>query len=176
MQLTEREDLSQSNRAVPLLDEAERRQLLIDWNNTQKDYPTHQLLHQLFEAQADRTPDATAIVFEQAQLSYRDLNQRANQLAHHLIALGVGPEVLVGICVERSIEMVIGLLGILKAGGAYLPLDPAYPKERLAYMLEDAGSSAIDHAKPLAGELAQQDVKLVCLDSDRRRSQTSLRR
>jgi len=166
MQLPEREDFSQSNRAVSLSD-AERRQLLIDWNNTQKDYPTHQLLHQLFEAQADRTPDATAIVFEQGQLSYRDLNQRANQLAHHLIALGVGPEILVGICLERSLEMVIGLLGILKAGSAYLPLDPAYPKERLAFMLEDGAVPLLITQSRLTGELAQQDVKFVCLDRER---------
>ncbi len=167
MQLTEREDLSQSSRAVPLLSEAERRQLLIDWNNTQKDYPTHQLLHHLFEAQVNRTPDATAIVFEQAQLSYCELNQRANQLAHDLIALGVGPEVLVGLCVERSLEMVVGLLGILKAGGAYLPLDPEYPRERLAFMLEDGDVPLLITQSRLTGELAQQDVKFVCLDSDR---------
>ena len=162
MQLTEREDLSQSSRAVPLLDEAERRQLLIDWNDTHKDYPTHQLLHQLFEAQAEKTPEAIAIVFEQSQLSYRDLNQRANQLAHHLIALGVGPEVLVAICVERSIEMVIGLLGILKADGAYVPLDPDYPPQRLAYMLEDAQVSVLLTQRALDEFL--KPVKRVYLD------------
>ena len=123
---------------LPLLTAAERQQLLVEWNATQADYPRMPCIHQLFEAQVERTPDAVAVVFEDQQLTYRELNPRANQLAHHLRALGVGPEVLVGICMERSLEMVIGLLGILKAGGAYVPLDPAYPQERLAFMLEDA--------------------------------------
>src|SRR5262249_7982371 len=123
---------------LPFLTEEERRQLLVEWNATQADYPRDQCIHQLFEAQGERTPEATAVIFEEEQLTYRELNRRANQLAHHLRALGVGPEVLVGICMERSVEMVVGLLGILKAGGAYVPLDPAYPKERLAFILKDA--------------------------------------
>ena len=97
---------------------------------------------ELFAAQAARSPDAVAVVFEDAQLTYAQLDARANQLAHHLQSLGVGPEVVVGLCVERSLEMMVGLLGILKAGGAYLPLDPAYPPERLAFMLEDRGRGA----------------------------------
>jgi aspartate racemase len=117
---------------LPLLTEAERHQLLIEWNDTQADYPKDSCIHQLFEAQVERTPDAVAVVFEDQQLTYRQLNARANQLARYLQGLGVGPEVLVGICVERSLEMVVGLLGVLKAGGAYVPLDPAYPTERLA--------------------------------------------
>ena len=112
--------------------------MLVEWNDTAADYPKDKCIHELFEEQVEKTPDAIAVEFDGQQLTYRELNSRANQLAHHLIGLGVGPEKLVGICVERSIEMVVGLLGILKAGGAYVPLDPAYPKERLEFMLEDA--------------------------------------
>src|SRR4028119_2283484 len=103
----------------------------------------YKCIHQLFEAQVDRTPDAVAVVFEHESLTYRQLNSRANSLADHLQALGVGPDVLVGICMERSLEMVVGLLGILKVGGAYVPLDPAYPTERLALMLEDTQISVL---------------------------------
>lgn len=109
---------------LPLLSEAERHQLLVEWNDTESVYPTDKCIHQLFEEQVQKTPHNVAVVFENQQLTYQQLNQRANQLAHHLQSLGVGPEVLVGICVERSIEMVVGLLGILKAGGAYVPLTP----------------------------------------------------
>src|ERR1019366_3221247 len=122
-------------------------------------------VHQLFEAQAERTPDAVAIVFEAEQLTYGELNRRANQLAHHLRALGVGPEVLVAICLERSLEMVIALLGVLKAGGAYLPLDPAYPKERLAFMLEDAQVPVLLTQERLVERFAEHDAKVICLDS-----------
>ena len=108
---------------LPLLTEAERHQLLVEWNDTKTDYPRDVCVHQLFEAQVERTPDAVAVVFEGQELSYRELNARANQLAHYLRKRGVGPEVLVGICMERSPEMVVGLLAILKAGGAYVPLD-----------------------------------------------------
>ena len=126
----------------PILTEAERHQLLVTWNNTTSDYPDL-CVHQLFEEQVERTPDAQALLFpigavEEEQLTYRELNVRANQLAHYLIAQGVGPDVLVAICVERSFMMVVGVLAILKAGGTYLPLDPEYPKERLAFMLEDS--------------------------------------
>jgi 4-hydroxyphenylacetate 3-monooxygenase len=117
---------------------AERHQLSAELNDTQTDYPADRCLHHLFEEQVERFPDNIAAVFGDEQLTYRELNQRANHLAHHLQTLGVGPEVLVGVCVERSLEMVVGLLGILKAGGAYLPLDPNYPPERLAMMLTDA--------------------------------------
>ncbi|WP_164003095.1 condensation domain-containing protein, partial [Pyxidicoccus caerfyrddinensis] len=116
---------------LPMLTHAERHQLVVDWNQTRSDFPRERCIHELFEAQAERTPDAVAVVFEDQRLTYRELDQRANQLGHHLRSLGVGPEVLVGLCVERSLELVVGLLGILKAGGAYLPLDPSYPEERL---------------------------------------------
>lgn len=128
---------------LPLLTEAERHQLLVEWNDTRMDYPRDKCIHQLFEAQVERTPEATAVRFEDQQLTYSRLNARANQLAAYLRKVGVGPEVLVGICMDRSLEMLVGLLGILKAGGSYVPLDPAYPKERLAFMLEDTGASVV---------------------------------
>ncbi len=123
---------------LPLLTAVEQEQLLVEWNATLADYPSNLCVHQLFEQQVTRTPDAVALVFEQEQVTYQTLNQSANQLAHHLQELGVGPEVLVGICMDRSIEMVMAILGVLKAGGAYVPLDPGYPDERLAFLLQDA--------------------------------------
>jgi amino acid adenylation domain-containing protein len=150
----------------PLLTQSEREQLLIQWNATQVAYPQNQCLHQLFEAQAQRTPEAIALVFEQQQLSYGELNARANQLAHYLQRVGVGPEVLVGVCVERSLEMVIGLLAILKAGGAYVPLDPTYPQERLAFMLEDAQVFILLTFQGLREKFTQTDRTILCLDSD----------
>jgi amino acid adenylation domain-containing protein len=123
---------------LSILSEAERHQLLVEWNNTQVDYPKTHCIHQLFEAQVEKNPDAIALVFEDKQLTYQELNSRSNKLAHYLQRQGVGAEVLVGLCVDRSIEMLVGMLGILKAGGAYLPLDPSYPSERLSFMLEDA--------------------------------------
>ncbi|MBD2784872.1 amino acid adenylation domain-containing protein, partial [Xenorhabdus sp. DI] len=131
-------DETQPIASLPILPLSERQQLLVDFNATQADFPQDALIHQLVEAQAARQPEATAAVFEEQTISYGELNRRANQLAHHLIALGVRPDDRVAICVERSLELVIGLLAILKAGGAYVPLDPAYPADRLAYMLEDA--------------------------------------
>ena len=121
---------------------------------------------ELFEAQAGSSPDATAVVFEDTSLSYAELNARANQLAHHLRALGVGPEVLVGLCVERSLEMLVGLLGILKAGGAYLPLDPAYPQQRLDFMLQDARPKVLLTQQSLLSELPADRPHTVCLDRD----------
>jgi amino acid adenylation domain-containing protein len=123
---------------VPLLSEATRRQLLIDWNDTDTHYPANRCIHWLFETQATKTPDTPAVSFEGECLTYRKLNEQANQLAHYLQRLGVGPEVLVAICMERSIDMIVAILGVLKSGGAWVPLDPAYPVDRLAFMLEDA--------------------------------------
>jgi surfactin family lipopeptide synthetase A len=150
-----------------LLTEAEGRQLLLKWNDTRTEYPKHKCIHELFEAQAEKTPDAVALMFEDRQLTYRELNRRANQLAHYLRRLGVGPEVLVGICVERSLEMVVGLLGILKAGGAYVPLDPGYPAERLAFMLADSGAPLLLTRLPLPEGLPPHAADVVCLDADR---------
>ena len=150
---------------LPLLTQFERQQLA-EWNNTQTDYPKDACIHELFEEQVELTPDAIALVFEDEQLTYKELNQRANQLAHHLRNLGVGAEVLVGICVERSLEMVVGLLGILKAGGAYVPLDPAYPPERLAFMLEDASVRVILTQRQLVKSIGKHQARIVCLDTD----------
>jgi amino acid adenylation domain-containing protein len=145
---------------------AERRQLLVDWNDTRVDYPRDKCVHQLFEEQVERTPDARAVVFEDQSLSYGELNRRANQLAHYLRKLGVGPDVLVGVCMERSLEMVIGLLGILKAGGAYVPLDPEYPKERLRYMIDDAHAPVLLTQQHLLALFPQIDIRSICLDRD----------
>jgi hypothetical protein len=149
---------------VPLLTESERQQVLVAWNDTQTEYPRDQCVHQLFEAQAAKQPEAVAVVFGEAHLSYGELNRRANQLAHHLQALGVGPGVLVGVYLERSVEMMVGLLGILKAGGAYVPLDPTYPAERLAFMVADAQVPVLLTQSKLVTELPEHDVRLVCLD------------
>ncbi len=151
---------------LPLLTEAELQQLLFDWNDTQTDYPQDKCIHQLFEEQVERTPNAVALVYQDQQLTYRELNNRANQLAHYLQKQGVGPEVLVGICVERSLEMVVGLLGILKAGGAYVPLDPANPQERLAYILGDAQVPVLLTQSSLTTELPEHQIPVVCLDRD----------
>ncbi len=151
---------------LPLLSQTERQQLLVEWNNTQTDYPRDKSIHQLFEEQVERTPNAIAVEFENQQLTYHQLNCRANQLAHYLKSLGVSADVLVGICVERSLEMVVGLLGILKAGGAYVPLDPNYPQERLAFMLEDAQVSVLLTQDSLLDRLPQHQASQVFLDTD----------
>ena len=151
---------------LPLLTATERQQLLVDWNATAAPYPKNKTIPQLFEEQVARTPDALAVCFKQQSLTYRELNTRANQLAHHLQALGVGPEILVGCCVERSIEMVVGLLGILKAGGAYVPLDPTYPSERLGFMLADAQISLLLTQAHLVEKLPTSQPQLFCLDRD----------
>lgn len=129
-------------------------------------YPAEKCLHELFEEQAERTPDAVALVFEGQQLTYRELNERANWLGHHLRGLGVGPEVLVGLCLERSLELVVGILGILKAGGAYVPLDPAYPSERLAFMLEDSGVRVLVTQEAQGLRLNMPQVAVVLLDNN----------
>jgi len=147
---------------LPLLTEAEKAQLA-KWNDTQIEYPPH-CIHQLFEAQVERTPDAIAVVCADRQLTYKELNWRANQLAYYLQKLGVSTETIVGICVEPSLDAIVGLLGILKAGGAYLPLDPAYPVQRLAFMVSDARLSLVISQRSLANSFEQ--IPVVCLDTD----------
>ncbi len=159
-------DATQPIATLPLLTPAELHQLLIEWNATQAAYPKDKCIHQLFEAQVARTSEAVAVVFEGEQLTYGELNRQANQLAHHLQHLGVGPEVLVGICVERSLDMVVGLLGILKAGGAYVPLDASYPVERLAFMLEDTQAPVLLTQAHLQERLPQHAAQVVYLDAD----------
>lgn len=143
-------DRNHSIAKLAMLTEIERHQLLVEWNDTNADYSNGSCIHELFESQVEKTPDAIAVEYEEKKLTYREINGRANQLAHYLRGLGVGRESLVGICLERSVEMVIGVLGILKAGGAYLPLDPAYPTERLRFMLADAGVSVLLTVEELA--------------------------
>jgi amino acid adenylation domain-containing protein len=151
---------------LPLLTPGEQRQLLVEWNATAADYPQGRCIHQLFEAQVERAPEAVAVVFGDQQLTYWELNCRANRLAHHLQGLGVGPDVLVGIFMERSPEMVIGLLAILKAGGAYVPLDPSYPKELLALMLQDAAPPVLITHRPLADRLPAYGGTVIRLDAE----------
>ncbi|WP_416146531.1 condensation domain-containing protein, partial [Pseudomonas rhodesiae] len=138
---------------LAMLDMTERQQILKQWNATARDYPQNQWVHHLIEAQAKRQPQATALVFAEQRIDYAELNRRANRLAHRLIEAGVGPDVRVGLAVERSFDMVIGLLAVLKAGGAYVPLDPDYPRERLAYMLDDSGVQLLLTQAPLLGQL-----------------------
>ncbi len=152
--------------ALPPLAEEDLRQLLVTFNDTTTDYPRDVCLHQLFEAQAARTPDAVAVVFEDERLTYHELNRRSNQLARRLQACGVGPDALVAICMERSLELVVGVLGILKAGGAYVPLDPTYPAERLAYMLEDAQAPVLVTQRRLVAGLPAHGARLILLDDD----------
>ncbi|MBR8838800.1 MAG: amino acid adenylation domain-containing protein [Stigonema ocellatum SAG 48.90 = DSM 106950] len=155
---------------LPLLTQPEQQQLLVEWNDTQAKYPVDKCIHQLFEEQVQRTPDAVAVAFENQQLTYQQLNTRANQLAHYLRSLGVGADVLVGLYVERSPEasllMIVGLLSILKAGGAYLPFDPDYPTDRLAYMLNDSLLSVLLTQEKLLTNLPENTARVVCLDQD----------
>jgi len=149
---------------LPLLNQAERQQLLVEWNQTTAEFPQQRCWHELFEAQAARTPTRPAVRFGDQQLSYGELNERANQLAHHLRRLGVGPDGLVGLCVERSAEMLVALLGILKAGGAYVPLNADNPKPRLAQQL--AGAVALITEQKLLAQMPEIAGKTLCLDSD----------
>jgi amino acid adenylation domain-containing protein/non-ribosomal peptide synthase protein (TIGR01720 family) len=135
------------------------------WNATRRQYTTRECLHQLIEGQVERTPQRLAVIFEKEQLSYRELNQRANQLAHYLQTAGVGPDVLVGVCLERSLELIISLLAILKAGGAYVPFDPSYPAERLAFMLEDSGVSVLLSDTRLLPHLPGSQARILSLDT-----------
>jgi amino acid adenylation domain-containing protein len=151
---------------VDILSAPERQQVLGAWNNTASDHPQDWCIHQLFEAQATQTPDAMAVVCDETHLTYQALHDRANRVARYLQVLGVGPEVLVGICLERSVDLVVGILGILKAGGAYVPLDPAYPRERLAFMLADAQVQVLLTQQGLVAGLPEHGAQMLCLDTD----------
>ncbi|MGD1807091.1 non-ribosomal peptide synthetase [Dapis sp. BLCC M126] len=151
---------------LPLLTEAEHHKLLVEWNNTAIEYPKDKCIHQLFEEQVEKSPDAVAVEFEGEKLTYQQLNQKANKLAHYLQTLGVGVDVKVGICVERSLETVVGLLGILKAGAAYIPIDPNYPKERIELVLSDSQASVLLTQKHLADTLPENQANVLCLDSE----------
>ena len=151
---------------LPILSKIDTEKLLFDWNRTERAYPRVAGVHELFECQAAATPDAVAAASEAGQLSYGQLNERANRLAHHLRGLGVGEGVLVGLCVERSLDMLVGILGIVKAGGAYVPLDPDYPAERLSYMLEDAGAPVVITQSGALQRLPETAARIVCMDRD----------
>ena len=159
-------DPTQRLSQLPLLTAAEQQQLLVEWNATQAPYPQDMCVHELIAAQAVRTPDRIAVTCEGARLTYGELHARANQLAHYLRRYGVGPDVLVGLCMERSLDMLVGMLGILKAGGAYVPLDPAYPSERVAFMLEDAGAPVLLTHSPVLSTLPAHRARVVCIDTD----------
>jgi amino acid adenylation domain-containing protein len=151
---------------LSLLSEAEHHEIIELWNTTQAVYPRHSCIHELFEQQTAKSPDATAVIYANQQLNYRELNQRANQLAHYLRKQGVREESRVGICLERSLEMVIAMLATLKAGGAYVPLDPHYPPERLQFMLQDSAPQALVTQHSLVGQIPACAASLVCMDSD----------
>jgi amino acid adenylation domain-containing protein len=151
---------------LSVVSEEAKKKLLIEFNETNVDYQLDKCLHEFFEDQVERTPDAVAVVFKGKQLTYRELNRRANQLAHHLRSLGVGPETLVGVYMERSLEMVIGLYGILKGGGAYVPLDPEYPAERISFMLENTQVPVLLTQKHLEQYIPGHSAKLINVDSE----------
>jgi non-ribosomal peptide synthetase component F len=159
-------DPEQTIGELQLLTAEEQEQLLV---NREVDYGPHRCLQQLIEVQVERSPEAVALVYEGQQLTYRELNRRANQLGHYLQAQGVGPEVLVGVLMERSLELVVGLLGILKAGGAYVPLDPGYPEERLRTMVKDAGIAVVLTQERVAAVLTEPGVPVVCVERDSER-------
>ena len=153
---------------LPLLTAAEREQILVEWNQSETNIPEDRSVHELFEQQVERTPTAVAVEFEETKLTYRELNDRANQLAHFLRTAGAGPDVLVGVCIERSAELVVALLGILKAGAAYLPLETEYPAERLRFMLNDSTTPILITQKSLSDRLRQlgTDARIICLDEE----------
>src|SRR5258708_31706364 len=160
-------DVEQRVGELPLLTEAEREQVVEGWNRTEVEYEKeYGSVQSWFEAQVERTPQAVALVYEGQELSYEELNGRANQLARYLRRQGVGPGVRVGVCVERSLEMVVGLLAVLKAGGAYVPLDPDYPPQRLSFILEDSQALVLLTRDNWRSRFAQHVDEVFCLDTD----------
>ena len=151
---------------LPLLTTAERHQLLVQWNDTAVRYPHDMCVHELFEQQVEQTPEAVAVVFEDRQLTYRELNCQANQLAHYLRSCGLGPDRLVCIYLECSLEMMVGLLSVLKAGGAYVPLDPTNPRERSQFMFRDSAAEIVLTQEHLLGHLPGSGAQVICLDRD----------
>jgi amino acid adenylation domain-containing protein/non-ribosomal peptide synthase protein (TIGR01720 family) len=151
---------------IPLLSTAELNTILVEWNQTRRQYESRVCIHEMFEQQVERTPNAVAAAYAEEEMCYAELNKKANQMAHYLRKEGVGPEVRVGICVERSVEMVIGLLGILKAGAAYVPMDPAYPRDRLKYMVEDGQVEVMLTQERLLERLPEYEGKVICLDTE----------
>src|SRR3569832_2979234 len=151
---------------LTLLTKAERRQMLVEWNDTESVYPREQCIQELFAEQVARSPQQVALSAGGEQVTYRELEERANQLAGYLQSLGIGTEDLVGVCLERSVEMVVALLGILKVGGAYLPLEGSYPPERLAFMLEDTQTRVVLTSTQLRERLPQTQARIVCMDRE----------
>ncbi|MEZ4644340.1 MAG: LLM class flavin-dependent oxidoreductase [Chloroflexota bacterium] len=160
------DDVQRSLAATSLLSDADYRRMMVEWNDTTTDYAHNLCIHQLFQVMVARQPLETAVVFENQSITYHDLNTRANQLAHYLRKLTVGPETRVGIFMDRSIDMIVALFGILKAGGAYLPLDPTYPADRLAFMVEDAGIPVIITQSHLVEQLPPHHARVVQMDTD----------
>src|SRR5688572_2638188 len=152
--------------ALPMLTDAERDRLLVEWNDTEIPYPRESCIQRLFEEQAALTPRAVAVAHGDRQLTYEELNRRANQLAHYLQKQGVGADVLVGICIEQGIELIVGLLGILKAGGAYVPFDPNYPPQRLSFMINDSGVAVLLTQESIVERLPEHRASRICLDTD----------
>ena len=157
---------------LSMLTVPERTQLLQDWNRTQTDYPQSECFPQMFEAQVERTPDAVALSMGQETLRYGELNARANQLARYLRTLDVRPGVVVGICLERSLEMVIALMAVLKAGGTYVPLDPEYPRDRLRFMAEDAAVAIVLTSEGLSDRFDSRSCRMLCLDREQKQDCT----
>ena len=160
------QDTTQPLALIPLLTESEQHSMLVEWNDTHHPFPDTVCIHQQFEEQVERTPDAIAVTFESTSLTYHDLNHRANRIAHHLQELGVVPDSIVGVCMERSLEMVIALLAILKAGGAYVPLEPTYPQERLNYLMQDAQLPIILTQTRFRELLPHDETHVLCLDDE----------
>ena len=151
---------------VSLLTESASQRLFQEWNDTQREFPSNSCVHQLFEQQVEKTPDAIALVSRGEEISYKSLNERANQMAHYLGEKGVGRETRVGVCTNRSLDMLVGVMGVLKIGGAYVPLDPDFPQDRIAYMVEDAEIPVLIAQKPLLDRLPESDAQVICVDSD----------